>query len=141
MENSAVTFEKSFNASPEKIWKALTVDSEMKKWYFDIPGFKAEKGFEFEFYGGPPEKQYRHLCKITEVIPNRKLSHSWKYDGYEGNSQVTFDLIPEGNKTRVKVTHEGLETFPPNPDFAKKNFNEGWTHIIGTSLEEYLEKN
>ncbi|HEY8895376.1 MAG TPA: SRPBCC domain-containing protein, partial [Niastella sp.] len=59
---------------------------------------------------------------------------------YEGNSFVTFELYPEGNGTRLKLTHEGLETFPMNPDFAKKNFMEGWTQIIGTSLKEFLEK-
>ena len=25
-----------------------------------------------------------------------------------------------------------------NPDFAKSNFAEGWTHIVGTSLKDYL---
>jgi len=50
-------------------------------------------------------------------------------------------LFAEGNKTRVKLTHTGLETFPAsNADFAKGNFVQGWTHIIGTSLKEYLEK-
>jgi hypothetical protein len=34
-----------------------------------------------------------------------------------------------------------LETFPADyPDFAKKNFAEGWNWIIGTSLKDYLEK-
>jgi len=54
---------------------------------------------------------------------------------------VTFELFPEGSKTRVRLTHEGLETFPAtNPDFDEKNFAEGWKHIIGTSLPGYVEK-
>jgi uncharacterized protein YndB with AHSA1/START domain len=82
-----------------------------------------------------------HLCKITEVVIGKKLSYSWRYDGYEGNSFVTFELFPEGNKTRLKLTHKGLETFPiNNPDFAKENFIDGWTYITGTSLKEFLEK-
>ncbi len=85
--------------------------------------------------------RYLHLCKITEVIPRKKLQYSWRYDGYEGNSFVTFELFAEGNKTRLKLTHEGLETFPiSNPDFAKENFVEGWTYLIGTSLKEFAEK-
>jgi uncharacterized protein YndB with AHSA1/START domain len=122
------------------VWRALTDSAEMKKWYFDIPGFKTEPGFEFQFYGGTEEKQYLHLCRITEVIPEKKISHSWRYDSYPGNSFVTFELIPEGSKTRVRLTHEGVETFPSdNPDFAKKNFVEGWNEIIGTSLKNYVE--
>lgn len=134
--------ERTFNASAEKIWNAITDNNLMKKWYFDLKEFKPVVGFEFRFYGGPPEKQYLHLCKITEVIPGKKLTHSWRYDGYEGNSFVTFELFPEGDKTRLKLTHTGLETFPgSNPHFAKHNFAEGWTHIIGTSLKEFLENN
>jgi hypothetical protein len=41
----------------------------------------------------------------------------------------------------VKLTHEGLETFPQNnPDFAKESFMQGWTYILGTSLKKFLEK-
>jgi hypothetical protein len=41
----------------------------------------------------------------------------------------------------LKLTHEGLETFPAsNTDFAKENFVAGWTHIVGTSLKEFVEK-
>ena len=58
----------------------------------------------------------------------------------QGNSFVTFELFVEGSKTRLKLTHEGLDTFPKsNPDLAKENFVEGWTSIIGTSLKKFLE--
>jgi len=112
----------------------------MKQWYFDLAEFKPEIGFEFQLYGGTEEKQYLHLCKITEVIPGKKLAYSWRYDGSEGNSLVTFELFAEGDKTRLKLTHEGLETFPKsNPDLAKENFVEGWISIIGTSQKKFIE--
>jgi uncharacterized protein YndB with AHSA1/START domain len=76
-----------------------------------------------------------------EVIPSEKLKYSWRYKGYEGDSFVTFELFDENGKTRVRLTHEGLETFPDIPAFAKENFNMGWTAIIGTSLKEFVEKN
>jgi hypothetical protein len=49
-------------------------------------------------------------------------------------------LFDEGDKTRVKLTHAGLETFPSEPDFKRKNFAMGWTDIVGRMLPEYLEK-
>jgi len=141
MENKPVIVENTFNVSPEKIWKAITDKDEMKKWYFDLPDFKPELGSEFQFEGGTEQKKYLHLCKITEVIPFKKLTYSWSYDGYEGISFVTFELFPEGDKTKLKLIHSGLESFPSNnPDFAKQNFLAGWTEIIGTSLKKYLEK-
>ncbi|MCK9410293.1 MAG: SRPBCC domain-containing protein [Bacteriovoracaceae bacterium] len=142
MNNEPFVIERTYNAPAEKVWNAITDKHEMKQWYFDLAEFKAEVGFEFQFTGGPsPEKQYLHLCKITEVIPGKKLTYSWRYDGYEGNSFVTFELFAEGMNTRLKLTHVGLETFPEeNPDLAKHNFVEGWTDIIGRSLKEYVEK-
>ena len=140
MANEPFVIERTFNAPVEKVWKAITDKDEMKQWYFDLADFKPEVGFEFQFEGGPDHKKYLHLCKVTEVLPQKKLTYSWRYDGYEGNSFVTFELFSEGEKTRLKLTHAGLETFPANPDFAKENFVAGWNHIIGKSLPEYLEK-
>ena len=129
------------NATIEKVWKAITNKDEMKNWYFEVDEFKPEVGFEFQFSGGKDNNVYLHLCKITEVIPNKKLSYSWKYDGYTGESFVTFELFNDEGNTKVRLTHSGLETFPSeNPDFAKENFVEGWNHIIGTLLLNYAEK-
>jgi uncharacterized protein YndB with AHSA1/START domain len=137
--DKAFTIERTYNAPVSKVWKAISDKNEMKKWYFDLPEFRAEVGCEFQFLGGPDEKQYLHLCKVTEVIKEKKLAYSWRYDGFEGNSFVTFELFEEG-KTRLKLTHAGLETFPANnPDLARENFVEGWTGIIGKSLKEFLE--
>ena len=135
------TIERTFNATVEKVWKALTDRDQMKQWYFDLAEFKPEPGFKFQFTGeGKQGEKYLHLCEVTEVIPKRKLSYTWRYDGREGNSLVSFELFPEGDKTRVKLTHEGLETFSKNgPDFAKESFAEGWTYIMGKSLKEFLE--
>lgn len=137
------SIERIFNASREVTWKAISDKNEMKKWYFDLKEFKPEVGAEFRFFGGHEDGiQYEHICVIKEVIINKKLSYSWRYAGYEGDSLVIFELFEEGDKTKVKLTHEGLETFPANnKDFAKYNFAEGWTMIIGTMLKDYLEKN
>jgi len=62
--------------------------------------------------GGKEGRVYVHLLKITEVVPGRRLQYSWQYKGYEGLSYVTFELFAEGDKTRLRLTHEGLETFP-----------------------------
>lgn len=142
--NQPIVIERTYDAPVEKVWKALTDKAEMKKWYFDLKEFKPETGFEFQFYGeGKTGEKFLHLCKITDVVKNKKLRYSWRYDGYEGISFVSFELFAEGELTRLKLTHEGLETFPKteNNDFAKENFVGGWTYITATSLKEYLEKN
>jgi len=136
----AVVIERTFAAPVARVWKALTDVGEMKQWYFDLKEFKPEVGFEFEFTVDHEGMTYHHLCKITEVVPQRKLGYTWRYKGQEGNSLVTIELFADGDKTRLKLTHEGLETFPETPAFARKNFMEGWTQIIGSSLKDFVEK-
>lgn len=140
MKNEPIVFERAYNAPVAKVWKAITDKNDMKQWYFDIAEFKPVVGFEFSFVGENEGRKFVHLCKVVEVIPQKKLKHSWRYDGYEGNSFVTWELFEEGkNKTRVRLTHEGLETFPQNKDFAKQNFVQGWTDILGVLLLDYVE--
>ena len=143
MENQPVVVERIFNAPASKVWTALTDRGKMAKWYFDLAEFKAETGFKFQFMGGSNSgKPYLHLCEITEVIPGKKLTHSWRYDGYPGISFVTFELVDQGDHTLLKLIHQGIETFPKeNPDLAKANFAEGWNQIINVSLKEYLDLN
>jgi uncharacterized protein YndB with AHSA1/START domain len=141
MTTEPFVIERTYNAPVSKVWKAITDKDEMKQWYFDLAEFKPEVDFEFTFTGGKDGREYKHLCKIIEVIPGKKLKHSWTYDGYEGTSYVTWESFEEGDRTKVKLTHEGLESFPQNnPDFAKENFVQGWTEITSKNLKEFIEK-
>ncbi len=135
----AVVIERTFNASVARVWKALTDVEQMRQWYFDLKEFKPDVGFEFEFSFEHEGVKYDHRCQITEVIPQKKLAYTWRYEGHEGNSLVTFELFAEGDKTRLKLTHEGLEAFPKLPSFARDNFMTGWTEIIGSSLKKFVE--
>ncbi len=139
MNNEPFVIERTYQAPISKVWEAISNKEQMKQWYFDLAEFKPEVGFEFSFEGGPEDRQYLHVCKVTEVIPGKKLSYTWRYEGYEGNSLVTWELFDDAGATRLKLTHAGLDTFPANPDFAKTNFVQGWTDLVGTLLKGYLE--
>ncbi len=131
--------ERTFDAPAALVWKALTDKEDIRQWSFDISEFTPRVGFEFQFYGGDENVKYLHRCKVTEAIPNKRLAYTWRYEGYAGDSLVSFELFAEGNKTRLRLTHAGLETFPKLPAFARKNFMEGWTQIVGTSLKNFVE--
>ena len=142
MEIQPLVIEQTYNAPVAKVWEAITDHNKMKEWYFTLGDFKPEVGFTFHFEGGSEEKSYTHLCEVTEVVPGKMLTHSWAYKDYPGESYVTWELFDEGNgKTRIRLTHRGLETFPQNTtDFSRASFSTGWTYITGTSLRNYLEK-
>ncbi|HTH82564.1 MAG TPA: SRPBCC domain-containing protein [Mucilaginibacter sp.] len=139
MNTEPFVIEQIYNAPVESVWSALTDVKKMREWYFDVDDFKPEVGFTFRFSGTDKGVTFWHRCVIREVIPGKKLTHTWQYEEFPGNSLVTFELFDEGGKTRLKLTHSGLETFPQNnPSFARESFAKGWTYITGTGLKNYV---
>ena len=137
-----VVVEKLYDAPVQQIWKALTDGNEMRKWYFDIADFKPVVGHEFQFLAGDDKQKWLHLCKVTAVEKEKLIAYDWRYDGYAGNSNVTFELIPRDGKTLLRVTHRGLGTLPQDrKEFSRGSFEAGWTSILGEGLPAYLEKN
>ena len=136
----AIVIERTFNAPVAKVWQALTDVDQMRQWYFDLKEFRPEVGFEFEFVVEHEGNSYHHLCKVTEVIPQKKIAYTWRYKGESGDSLVTFELSPEGEGTRLKLTHTGIDTFPKTPAYARKNFETGWTQIVDSELRQFVEQ-
>lgn len=141
MNTEPIVKEIIISASTDAVWSALTDKDQMKVWYFDLPEFRAEKGFKFEFYAETADgNRYLHVCEVKEAIKGQKLSYSWQYHGYEGYSIVTFELFQQGEGTLLRLTHEGLHSFPSeNKDFARENFNGGWEAILRDSLRNHVE--
>ncbi len=141
MSEQPLVIKQEYKAPVALVWKCISDKELMKKWYFDIPDFQLQIGAIFHFEGGKEGRRYIHECEIVEIVPLKKLKYSWKYQGYTGLSFVTFELFDQGDTTLLKLTHEGLHSFPrDNPDFVRDNFVGGWNYLIHESLQEYLEK-
>lgn len=138
--HAPLIIERTYDAPVNKVWQALTDKEKMKQWYFDIKDFEPIVGKEFTFMAGcDGAHEYLHSCKITKLVPNQVIAYTWAYPDYEGSSEVCFELSADGDKTHLKLTHTGLETFSQGGDFDRKNFNEGWTYFVG-ALDEFLQK-
>ncbi|NIG56461.1 SRPBCC domain-containing protein [Chitinophaga sp. Cy-1792] len=129
--------ERVYDAPIESVWDAITNNEKLQKWYFRLPEFKAEKGFQFTFICTCDGVDNVHFCEVTEVIPGRKLAYTWNYEGVPGSSTVSWELHPEGSKTRLVLTHTGLETFAGVHPLS--SFAEGWDHFINNALPKFLE--
>jgi uncharacterized protein YndB with AHSA1/START domain len=132
--------EEVYDSRIEKVWQALTNEDEMRDWYFpQLKKFEPIVGYKFEFIndGSVYQKEWR----VTQVIKGKLLSHSWIYKDYPGSSEVIFELFNEGDKTRLKLTHTGLASFPHDAHFARHRFEDGWERIIRINLKKHLEKN
>ena len=143
MKHEPFIIRRVYNAPVKKVWEAITNIDQMKQWYMQkLEDFKPEPGFTTAFTVNNSGKDFEHLWKVVEVIPEKRISYEWKYSGYPGNSLVSFELEPDGNRTTLTLTHSGLETFQPGlyPELAKENFVQGWTSLIGEQLKGFVEK-
>ncbi|MTI29585.1 SRPBCC family protein, partial [Xanthovirga aplysinae] len=138
-----IVVEQSFDSSVENVWDAITVYNKMIKWFFpNLPSFEPVVGFETRFVVQNEGRIFPHLWKLTEVIPMKKIIYDWRYEGYPGRSVVIFELMEEGNKTKLKLTSKVLEDFPDHiPEFKRESGVEGWSYLIQKSLKEYIEEN
>lgn len=139
-KNSLIT-ETIIHASPIELWKLITDRDAMKTWYFDIPDFSLVEGANFTFKGKGEGEKYIHKGVILDIVPLYRLTYSWAYKEYPGESEVTFQLNSVGkNKTRVTIIHSGIESFPKDdPNFARESFTAGWHSILNESLKPYAE--
>ena len=141
-KNKSIVVEQVLPANLSRVWNAITNLDEMKQWYFNqIPEFKPEVGFETKFNVQVEDRNYMHLWKITEVIAEKKIAYTWRFEEYPGEGLVSFELLKLGAKTLLRVTNEGLDSFPSDvPEFTEESCRGGWEYFIKENLKDYLEK-
>jgi uncharacterized protein YndB with AHSA1/START domain len=122
------------------VWEAITDPANMRQWFFEqIETFKAEVGFYTQFEVSFEDKHFVHQWRITEMVPQKRITYNWRYAGYSGDSSVIWELIPEANLTRLRLTVNGLETFPQDmPEFTRESCMQGWNYFLGDRLKRFL---
>lgn len=139
--DSSIRIERTYHTSVEQVWEALTNASAMRLWYFDIPDFRLEKGARFRFFEPGGAQQFAHYAEILAVEPQKELRHTWTYPDLPNRESIlTWQLVPRGTATFVKLVHEGIDHFADaGADFSPASFRKGWEAILGRSLAAYLE--
>lgn len=123
--------------SPKEAFKAIT---NMRGWWSEeIEGVTDKLNEEFFYH-------YKdiHLTKmkLVELVPEQKvvwlvLDNSFNFieDKTEWvGTKLIFEISKEGDKTKVKFTHEGL--VPQDECF--EVCNEAWTNYIQNSLRKLI---
>lgn len=140
IENELLIVEKQLNNNIELVWKAITQIDQMKQWFFEqIEKFEPIVGFETSFIVKSGDRVFPHLWKITEVIPQNRITYNWRYEGYAGNSYVTFKLESKNNGTQIKVITKIVEDFTDDiPEFQPESCIAGWEYFLDR-LNSYLQ--
>jgi len=97
-----------YNATPELVFKALTVAENLRRWFLKDAkiGPKEGSSYTFTWEGG-----FSHTGKVEKVERDRKLVLSWpdKIKGKIYETQAAFTLKKKGKGTLLKVKHTGFK--------------------------------
>ncbi len=130
-DNSKLTVKRVIKSDPGTIFKALTDQQIMQKWFFAGPDgwsatvkSKASVGEEYQIDMHGENDTYTHTGEFREVVPNEKLVFTWNSHAVQ-DTLVTITLSETDEGTEVTLVHE----FLPNEEMVK-NHTEGWTVIL-----------
>ncbi len=127
----------SVDASPEEVFAAI--NNVRGWWQGEIKGSTEKLNDEFTYQMGDVHFSKQ---KIVELIPNKKivwqvresnLSFVDKKDEWTGTT-IEFDIQPEGKKTKVIFTHNGL--VPTIECYG--GCSGGWAKLMEKSLYSFI---
>jgi uncharacterized protein YndB with AHSA1/START domain len=148
-DQDVVTAETRLDAPPQRVFDALTDQRQLAQWWntdearlksYELdPQLGGRYRYSSQGNGKSVNGTSDFIClgEITEFDPPRVLAHTWIANWHEDKSQVTlvrYELFPDGDGTRVKVTHSGLAREP----IARKDYNGGWVEVLGL-LKKFAE--
>ncbi|HEY2034185.1 MAG TPA: SRPBCC family protein [Rhizomicrobium sp.] len=138
MTQTTAQVSKTIDATPHKVWSALTSPEKLKKFFF---GAEIETdwkpGHSIRFRGEMKGKRYEDKGEIQTVEKDKVLSFShWSplsgtSDTKENYHVVTFDLEPEGSKTKVTLTQSNLDgTVKESDTKNREQFEKNWSAVL-----------
>jgi len=136
-----IVVEATYAVDRSTVWAAITDPERMSQWYFEpIASFRPEVGFETQFTVRSQGKDWVHLWRVTEVVPESRIAYTFNYAGHEGDASVLWEMLDVAGGTRLRLTHTGIGTYPKNePAFQREMGVAGWTYFLQESLKGFLE--
>jgi len=138
----AIRLERMLDAPPQTVWRYLT-EAELRGQWF-MGGTDARPGSEFDLLVDhdklsdedvPYPESYAAFKgavwseKVIRFEPPRPLETSFQSGK---NGTVTYELFPDGERTRLVLTHSGIES-----GTGAQDFGSGWNSHL-TVLQERL---
>lgn len=121
-----LTREILINASPATIFEYLTIPEKHIEWMGTSAEIDPRPGGIYRVLAGGV---HQSAGEFIEVVPNEKVVFTFGWDQPNhpipaGSTQVEIQLIPEGEKTRVRLLHTGL------PADAVSDHTGGWDNYL-----------
>src|SRR5579875_3749449 len=133
MTGRLVEKELFIQASPERVFRALTTKEELERWFVMKAEIDLRPGGAIKFAWTPEAFE---VGKILELEPPHRLSYTWETFG-PGPTIVTFELAAEGAGTRLRLIHTGIGNSADWDNYYNA-VNGGWNAHLA-DLTSWLE--
>ncbi len=140
VETGSIEREIHVEASPEVVFEVVTSPEHLREWWPDEAEIVPTPGAVGELVFGDRSSPDAHTPAVTVVdaVPPRLFSFRWIYPEDEaagpGNSLlVTFELVPTGTGTLVRMTETGFREKGWEVAVLEQHYAEhvqGWDHFI-----------
>ncbi len=113
MEYGSIEREIHVDASPDVVFEVVSRPEHMQEWWPDEARFEPVQGAPGELFWRDAESGETMTVELTvvEVEPPSRFSFRWCFAGPDRSGDsllVTFDLVPTGRGTRVRMTETGF---------------------------------
>jgi uncharacterized protein YndB with AHSA1/START domain len=121
-------------AAPEIVFEVVSSAKHLKLWWPDDARFESAPGSDGEIVFGDPDAGGAMVSfTVVEARPPRTFSFRWTHPAgavaAQGNSLlVTFDLVPSGGGTLLKMTETGFREMGWELALLEQQYQE---HVTG----------
>ena len=121
------------NASPERVFRALTEPAELERWFVQKAEVDLRPGGAIRLEWAPDAVE---IGTILVVESPHRLSYSW-HALEPSPTIITFELTVENGGTRLRLTHTGIGA-GEDWDRYYTSVKSGWSAHLG-DLAAWLE--
>jgi uncharacterized protein YndB with AHSA1/START domain len=140
-----IRIERVFNASRERVWKALTDPALVAQWWgrgnhLDIERMELRRGGHWRFVENGPDGSHGFEGRYREVTPPERIVQTFEWDGMPGHVAVesmTLEDIGDG-RTRI-VTVSLFHTREERDGMLQSGMEQGLEQSY-TALDQVLAR-
>jgi uncharacterized protein YndB with AHSA1/START domain len=103
-KGQATRFDEVVQAAPKEVYRMFVSPAALRTWLSDTAEVDPRAGGRFYLWWN---RGYYSAGTYTELVPGERLAFTWRGPNDREASQVGVELAPEGEGTRVTITHDG----------------------------------
>lgn len=140
MEYGSIDREFHVDAAPEVVFEVVSKPEHIRQWWSDDADFEPVPGASGELVWGDEATPRANVVPMTVVEAERptRFSFRWAYSpgelaGPANSMLVTFDLIPAGTGTVVRMRETGFREMGWEAAVLEQQYNEhidGWNTFL-----------